>query len=85
MATTFVINAVDPVRGTVALTVTFDDGSTYQKRMMAPLSTAPGLLQAINAWLTDYAPARRPAPTVPGTVNNLIGVQQTHTPVERSR
>lgn len=45
-------------RGWVRLLVTFEDGSTYEKRMMAPMESEESIHGAIMQWLADYLPLR---------------------------
>lgn len=54
----YVITEVNKQQGWVALTVTFDDNSTYDKRMMAPMDSEESIHGAIKQWLADYLPMR---------------------------
>lgn len=42
----------------VRIKVTFDDKTTYEKRMMAPMDSEETIHGAIRQWLADYLPLR---------------------------
>jgi hypothetical protein len=52
------ITSFSKEKGTVSITVTFDDKTTYDKRMMCDLSSEESINSTIKKWLSDYAPMR---------------------------
>lgn len=52
------ITSIDTKSKVVALTVTFDDNSTYNKRMMADVSSEETIHAGIQQWLSDYVDAK---------------------------
>ncbi len=54
----YTITEINKEQGWVALTVIFDDGIAYDKKMMAPMDSEDSIHGAIKQWLADYAPMR---------------------------
>ena len=72
----YTITDIDEEQRVVELDVTWDDKTTYHKRMMADLSSAEALKAQIEAWATQYDNDRKSALTVPKDVLALVGKKQ---------
>ena len=72
----YTITNIDEEQRVVELDVTWDDKTTYHKRMMADLSSAAALKAQIEAWATQYDIDRKLAGATPKDVLSLIGKKQ---------
>lgn len=61
----------------VKIIVTFDDTSTYTKRMMIDVLTEDGVNGAIKQWLADYLAEKKKEAVISSTLNDLINVKVT--------
>lgn len=76
------ITNIDTKNKVVSLTVTFDDNSTYDKRMMADVSSEETIHAGIKQWLADYLEAKAEESTFDpkGLVNKTTDVQKADLP-----
>lgn len=79
---TYTITNIDTDENVVALTVTFDDSSTYDKRMMCDTSTPESIKAGIETWLNQYIIDLAAQPASVPSVNAMVGKSVSFTPTE---
>ncbi len=68
---------IDKDKSVIKIEVVFDDGEVYTKRMMSPTDSPEAITGAIEKWLKDYLPARKPKTELPKEVTDMVGVKVT--------
>ncbi len=58
MPLSYKITAVDTVKKVAILVVTFENGDTYNKRMMVDVSSEESIKRGIEKWLEEYIKAK---------------------------
>lgn len=62
MPLSYKITKIDTEKKVAELTVTFEDGSTYNKRMMVPVDSEESIKSAIELWLAEYIKVKAEEP-----------------------
>jgi len=57
--TSFKVKEVNKEQNWIAITVTFDDGEVYDKRMMVSGTDQESIISDVTNWLKDYEPLRK--------------------------
>lgn len=61
----------------VKIIVTFDDDTTYTKRMMVDVLTEDGVNGAVQQWLSDYLSEKKKEAVISSTLNDILNVKVT--------